>query len=215
MKLARGYRPNSSQKMRPIKGRPAIGLNQDSVLIIKLPCSRILGVISKSLFLAAFILALPSISSYVHDASNENVANSDEFLPTVFKDLVSEGVLTDGQKGLVLSSGIGDLFDNSFWFLNDMGIDVVTESDWGRQMMIHDEVFDFVFASSQENAGFVNRVVKIDGIVVMPLGNFCDRCYEFLKQSNYKIVYLRQFDLITVIAMKKIDGEGEENVFSG
>ncbi|KAL8264762.1 hypothetical protein R6Q59_022892 [Mikania micrantha] len=121
-----------------------------------------------------FILALPSISSYIQYASNENVANSDEFLPTVFKDL-----------------------------------------DSGRQMMIHDEVFDFVFASSLENAGFVNRVVKIDGIVVMPLGNFCDRCYEFLKQSNYKIVYLRQFDLITVIAMRKIDGEGEENVFSG
>ncbi|KAI3755321.1 hypothetical protein L1987_55118 [Smallanthus sonchifolius] len=117
MNLACGYRPNS---------------NQDSVLIIKLSCSRILTVISKSLFLAIFILALPSIDSY------ENHANRKEFVPMVFKDLAAEGLFKDGQKGLVLSSGIGDLFDG-FWFLE--GIDVVTDLDLDLdgQMVVDDE----------------------------------------------------------------------------
>ncbi|XP_024959274.1 uncharacterized protein LOC112500168 [Cynara cardunculus var. scolymus] len=221
MNLVRGYRANGNQKIRQIKGRPTFGLNPDSVLVIKLPDSRILGIISKSLFLAIFILALPSIGSFVRDASltntlaQEHSANPHDFLPIVFKDLVVEGVLKDGRKGLLLSSKIGDLFD-SFWFLNEKGIDLVIDSDLDRQMVIPDEIFDFVFASSLENTKFINRVVKLDGIVVMPLGKFYDRSYGFLKQSNYKIVYLRQFDSITVIAMRKIDGEGdEESVFGG
>lgn len=209
MNLARGYRANSNPKIRQING--AIRMNPNSVVIFKLPDSRVLGIISRSLFLAIFILALPSISSFVRDSSEDH---SQEFLPMVFEDLVIEGLFKDGQKGLLLSCGIGDLFD-SLWFLNDKGIDLVTDSDSDRQMVIPNEVFDFVFASNLENVKFINRVVKVDGIVVMPLGNYYDRSYEFLKQSNYKIAYLRQFDSITVVAMRKIDGEGEENVFAG
>lgn len=214
MILVRGYRPNCNQKMKHIKGHPAIRLNPNSLLIIKLPDSRILGIISKSLFLAVLILALPSICSFVRYASKEHSANSNDFLPIVFKDLSLEGVFKDGQKGLLLSSGVGDLFD-SLWFLNDEGIDLVTYSDLDRQMVIPNEVFDFVFASSLKNAKFINKVVKLDGIVVMPLGNYYDISYEFLKRSNYKIVYLHQFDAITIIAMRKIDGQGEEVVFGG
>ncbi|KAI3702208.1 hypothetical protein L6452_27935 [Arctium lappa] len=200
-------RANSNQK-KMMRHRPTFGLNPDSVLIIKLPDSRILGIISKSLFLAIFILALPSIGSFVKDASlaQQHTANPHDFLlPIVFKDLMVQGLLNDGHKGLLLSSNFGDLFD-SFWFLNEKGIDLVIDSDSDRQMVIPDEVFDFVFASSLENTEFINRVVKLDGIVVMPLGKYYDRSYEFLQQSNYKIVYLRQFDSITVIAMRKIDG---------
>ncbi|KAI3707911.1 hypothetical protein L2E82_36841 [Cichorium intybus] len=213
MNLARGYRGNSNPKIRQVNCRPATGVNvnPDSVLIFKLPDSRVLGIISRSLFLAIFILALPSISSILRDASKEH---SHDFLPMVFKDLVVEGIFKDGHKGLLLSSGIGDLFD-SLWFLNDNGIDFVADSDSDRQMVIPNEVFDFVFASSLENMKFINRVVKVDGIVVLPLGNYYDRSYEFLKQSNYKIAYLRQFDSITVVAMRKIDCEGEESAFVG
>lgn len=212
MNLARGNRANTSFKVRQMKGsRSSMGLNPDSVLIFKLPDSRVLGIISRSLFLALFILSLPSIGSIVKDASEEH---SHDFLPMVFEDLVVEGLYRDGHKGLLLSSGIGDLFD-SLWFLDDKGIDLVNDSDSDRQMVIPNEVFDFVFASSFENIKFINRVVKVDGIVVMPLGNYYDRSYEFLKQSNYKIAYLRQFDSITVVAMRKIDCEGEENVFGG
>ncbi|KAL4586588.1 hypothetical protein LXL04_011226 [Taraxacum kok-saghyz] len=77
-----------------MKGRPAIVLNPDSVLIFKLP------------------------GSLVRDASEEH---SHDFLPMVFNDLVVEGLYKDGHKGLPLSSGIGDLFE-SLWFLNDKGI---------------------------------------------------------------------------------------------
>ena len=115
MNLGRGNRVNSFQKIRQMKGRPAIVLNPDSVLIFKLPGSRVLGIISRSLFLALFILALPSIGSLVRDASEEH---SHDFLPMVFNDLVVEGLYKDGHKGLLLSSGIGDLFE-SLWFLND------------------------------------------------------------------------------------------------
>ncbi|XP_071727021.1 uncharacterized protein [Rutidosis leptorrhynchoides] len=209
MNLARGYRANCYKKMKQIKG-----CHQDSVLVIKLPDSRILGLISKSLFLGLIILALPSIGSFVRDVSVEQSVSTDNFLPMVFEDLVVEGVLKDGQKGLVLSSGVGDLFNN-LWFLQYKGIDVVMDMDLDRQLVIPNEVFDFVFASSLENVKFINRVVKVDGIVVMPLGNYCDRTNEFLKRSNYKSVYIHQFDSVMVMAMRKIDAEGEEGVFDG
>lgn len=212
MYLGRGNRTNCNQKMGQIKCRRTIGLNPDSVLVINLPDSRILGIISKSLLLGIFILALPSIASFVRDASKENSDNPNEFLPIVFKDLMIEGLFKDGQKGLLLSSGMGDLFD-CLWILNNKRIDIVTDSDSDRLNAINNEVFDFVFASSLENTRFINRVVKLDGIVVMLLGKYYDPSYEFLKQSNYKIVYLRQFDSITVVAMRKIDCEGEEGVF--
>ncbi|XP_076937456.1 uncharacterized protein LOC143605105 [Bidens hawaiensis] len=205
MNLARGYRP---KKMLPI-----IGFNTDLVLIIKLPDSRILGVISKSLFLAIFILALPSIGSYVNNASEESSTNPDGFLPMLFEDLATDGLLKFGQKGLVLRSGVRDLFDG-FWLLNYEGIDVVTDLDSDERMVVPDEVFDFVFVSSFENVKFIDRVLKIDGIVIFSLGNSYDRGYEFLKLSNYKVVYLRQFDSVTVVAMRKIDDEVEEGVLS-
>nr|GEZ76512.1 hypothetical protein CTI12_AA039750 [Tanacetum cinerariifolium] len=186
MSLAHGYSSNKTRR------RSTIGLDRVSVLVIELPNSRILGIISKSLFLGLIVLALPSIGSFIANVSKDQSAYSNNVMPILFNDLVVEGLFTYGHKGLLLSSGIGDLFD-SLWFLNDKEIDLVLDTDLDRQIAIPNEEFDFVFASSLEHVKFIDRVVKLDGIVVMPLGKYYDGSYEFLKRSNYKIVYLRQF----------------------
>ncbi|PWA92638.1 hypothetical protein CTI12_AA039750 [Artemisia annua] len=202
MNLAHVYCPNKMRRRRGSK----TGLECVSVLVIKLPNSRILGILSKSLFLCIIILAFPSFGSFFTNVSKGYCMNSNDFMPTLFSDLVVEGLFKDEHKGLLLSSGIGDLFD-SLWLLDDREIDFVIDTDLDGQMAIPDEAFDFVFASSFENVKFIDRVVKLDGIVVMPLGKYYDRSYEFLKCSNYKIVYLRQFDSTAIVAMRKIDGE--------
>nr|GEZ99086.1 hypothetical protein CTI12_AA039750 [Tanacetum cinerariifolium] len=207
MSLAHGYSSNKTRR------RSTIGLDRVSVLVIELPNSRILGIISKSLFLGLIVLALPSIGSFIANVSIDQSAYSNNVMPMLFNDLVVEGLFTYGHKGLLLSSGIGDLFD-SLWFLNDIEIDLVLDTDLDRQIAIPNEEFDFIFASSLEHVKFIDRVVKLDGIVVMPLGKYYDGSYEFLKRSNYKIVYLRQFDSIAIVAMRKIDGE-VDHVFDG
>ena len=208
MNLAHRYNPS---KMRL---RSKIGLECVSVLVIKLPNSRILGILSKSLFLCIIILAFPSFGSFVTNISKGYCMNSNDFMPSLLSDLVVEGLFKDEHKGLLLISGIGDLFD-SLWLLDDREIDFVIDTDLDGQMAIPDKAFDFVFASSFENFNFIDRGVKVCCIVVMTWGNYYDRSYEFLKRSNYKIVYLRQFDSTAIVAMRKIDGEVKDHVFAG
>ncbi|CAK9178150.1 unnamed protein product [Ilex paraguariensis] len=204
MDLERGYRFRNETKMKGV----GIGLNSATLLIIKVPDSRFLRLMSRSLFLAIVILTLPSIMSIIRGSSSA-FYDSDvgydvidfDLLPFVFRDLADEGLLKKGLKGLILSSAIGDPEEIS-QFLVDNDISLVIGSDLGRQSLIPKETFDFVFTPSFQDAKFLDRVLKIGGIVVMQLSN--DHPDKFQQQANYKIVYIRRFDS-TVVAMRKID----------
>lgn len=207
MDLALGNRAKNKMNMKEMTNGKEIGVNYDSLVIIKVPDSLVLRVISRSLLLAIFIITLPFIgsifgdlSSDVYDSGNVFDITGFESFPVVFQDLADEGLLKMGNKGLILSSGIGDQVAD-FRFLYDNDIDLVIESDFNCQGSVPNEAFDVVFVSSFQGTNkFIDRILRVGGIVVMQLSN--DPSNEFRQDSNYKIVYLRRFD-VTVVAMRK------------
>ncbi|KAF2320524.1 hypothetical protein GH714_027983 [Hevea brasiliensis] len=171
MEFARGYRAKEQNKMKhSLDG--GIDLNSDSILVIKLPDSQV----------------LQDLDSYLIDV---------EFLDSLLLDLADEGLIEKGDKALFVSSGIGAVIDNSR-FLNANEIDLVLGSDLG-QPLFHDASFDFVFAFGIEDIGFLDRIVKVGGVLVTQLSDLPN---ALQKKSNYKVVYLRRYSS-TIVAMRK------------
>lgn len=179
-----------------------IELNSDDVFVIKLPDSRSLRVISRSLFLATVLLALPSIGSiigansyapplYNPDADSElYTSNWIEILPALLRDLMEEGLIRKGHKGFILGSGIRGIEDD----LRDAGVDLVAGAS------AH-QVFDYICAPSFSGIELMDGVVKDGGLAIAPLG--ADLSAELRLLRNFKIVYLRRLGDNTVVAMRK------------
>lgn len=185
-----------------------IGLTSDAFLVIKVPDTRFLRVVSRSLFLALFFVAFPFLGSFLKglvvsgfDAIVVNASTSTfvsinvEVLNSILHDLGDEGLLKKEDKALIMSPPRG--FEGGDSLLNwNSEVDVV----------MHDESYDFAFAPSFEDAVSADRVLKIDGIVAFPLSLDDSSNAGFRKQSNYKVVYLRRYDSIFV-ALRKIGVE--------
>lgn len=185
-----------------------IGLTSDAFLVIKVPDTRFLRVVSRSLFLALFFVAFPFLGSFLKglvvsgfDAIVVNASTSTfvsinvEVLNSILHDLGDEGLLKKEDKALIMSPPRG--FEGGDSLLNwNSEVDVV----------MHDEPYDFAFAPSFEDAVSADRVLKIDGIVAFPLSLDDSSNAGFRKQSNYKVVYLRRYDSIFV-ALRKIGVE--------
>lgn len=194
--LARGYRAKIGVNEMSNVGKK--GLNSRTLLVIKLPDSWVLRILSRSLFLALVLMALPSLG-YVMRTSTSNLvittANGFKILPVLLRDLVDEGLIKKDQKGLVLGAGIGEYKD--FEFLRNRGIDLVADGD----TIAASQVFDFVFVRSLSGIELIDRSLKEGSIVISQFGNDPSNELQFL--GNYKIVYLRRFEY-TVVAMKKV-----------
>ncbi|KAM7474838.1 hypothetical protein LguiB_022081 [Lonicera macranthoides] len=202
MDSARGYKPKNKIKIKNLKNA-RIGFNSNTIVIIKIP---ILRIISQSLFLAVVVLTLPSIGSIIRGSSTDLYKSTTglnlidfELLPSLFQDLKEGGLLEEGHKGLILSSAVEET--EVLEFLNDKDIDLVVDSDLDTQVSIPNEMFDVIFTLSFKGNEFVDRVLKKNGIVVMQLSYI--NSIEFQMPSNYKIVYVRQFDF-PVLALRKI-----------
>ncbi|KAL3814382.1 hypothetical protein ACJIZ3_015650 [Penstemon smallii] len=197
-----GYRAKKN-----VSGYDVNEMNYNTLLIIKLPDSRVLRILSRSLFLAMFLLALPSIGSMMGGLAPQSAAdyeldpNSDAFkiLPILLRDLLDEGLIKKGHKGFV---HVGLEINEDFEFVKAAGIDLAI----GDMKVVAHEVFDFVFVPNFEGIQVVDKILKDgSGIVISPLGN------DPLNQlRNYKIVYLRRFEN-TVVAMRKIAGAKAKN----
>lgn len=186
-----------------------VALNPDALLIIKLPDARVLRIMSRSLFLAVVLVTMASFGSVMrgsYNAPNDSYGVDSDWgdfsmLPSLIHDLSDEGLLRKGDKGLIVSSGYGDLVeDMDFEFLNEREIEWVIGSGSDPMKSIPNESFDFAIGSSFRNAKFIDRVLKTGGIMVIPLSN--DPSNELLHPINYGIVYLRRFES-TVVAMRK------------
>lgn len=185
-----------------------IGLTSDAFLVIKVPDTRFLRVVSRSLFLALFFVAFPFLGSFlkglvvsgfdaivVNASTSTFVSMNVEVLNSILHDLGDEGLLKKEDKALIMSPPRG--FEGGDSLLNwNSEVDVV----------MHDESYDFAFAPSFEDAVSADRVLKIDGIVAFPLSLDDSSNAGFRKQSNYKVVYLRRYDSIFV-ALRKIGVE--------
>ncbi|KAB5515999.1 hypothetical protein DKX38_026647 [Salix brachista] len=183
-----------------------IGLNSDTILVLKLPDSRVMRVVSRSLFFVMIILTLPFIgailrelnSSYYLDASGS--ASIDlEFFGLLLQDLAKEGLIKKGDKTLIVFSDVGAVVDSSR-FLNVNDIDFVSESDLEEESLFPDATFDFALTLHVEDAKSLDRIVKVGGILVSQLSNGPPNAFQ--EMSNYRVVYLRRYDS-TIVAMRK------------
>lgn len=185
----------------------------ENQLVITLPHSRVLKLIARSVFLSVAIISFPWLQSYIANslqASHASLAyksNSVDsiLLPSIFQDLLGEGLFKVGDKALFVSTEASNNVDayESLQILVSNDIAVVSESDEERQSSIAENSFDFVISSGYCTSEFIDRSLKIGGIVVVQLNT--DPSKAFKRPSNYKIVYLRRFDS-TVVAMKKVSG---------
>lgn len=202
MELACGYQRLNRIKAKGLKGE-AMGFNSNTLLVIRLPKTQALRVLSRSLFLAVLLWALPSIGSILTgpQASLTDLfeANSVGFnwVSVLFHDLAQQGLLKEGETALVLGSNSMDFSG----FFNANEIYFATESDLDAEMSsIPDQRFDFVLSLDSGTADLVDRVLKIGGVLVMQLSN--DPSDAFQQHSNYRIAYIRRFDS-TIVAMRK------------
>ena len=199
-----------------------MGVNSNTLLVIKLPDSRVLRILSRSVFLALVILTMPCIDSILRERPEYNNFGSDvlsnsQLLNLLFRDLAIEGLLRKGDKALILSPGIVNVrmvhnlnLQHLHLHLHNNVSYVVMDSGLEGQRLIPDETFDFVFTitSNFVDTKFVNRVVKIGGIVAIPLSNN-NPPNGFRKQSNYRIVYLQSYNS-TIMALRKVSPSNEE-----
>lgn len=194
-------------KHLPIGGR--LGLYPDTQdLIIRVPNSKILSLLARAMILALLIVSFPKIGAIIRGPSLSSSPEFDasdtinlELLPLIFRDLTNEGLMKVGDKKAVfLTDGNGETIQRS-QILNDNEMDLISFNDLERQSSIPSESFDFVLLSNFPAASeFIDRTLKIGGIVTVELSE--NPSVAFHKPSNFKIVYLRQFDS-TIMAMKK------------
>ncbi|XP_073026824.1 uncharacterized protein [Primulina eburnea] len=217
-KLGRGYRAkNMGYASNELNG-VGFGFNSPTLLVIRLPESRVLRIMSRSMFVAMVILALPTIGSMIRASSNgalydkggdSVIGGGFKILPILFRDLLDEGLIKKGHKGFILGAGMGETEDD-LEFLKDAGIDLFTGFNLQLKKVVENRLFDFVFALSFDVIQVFDGVVKDGGLVISPLGDDYSSKLKFLR--NYKIVYLKRFEN-TVTAMRKNRGsrDGREN----
>ncbi|KAH6819726.1 hypothetical protein C2S53_020843 [Perilla frutescens var. hirtella] len=209
----RGRRPKSRGNNVDELSEFEIGLNSDAIFVIKLPDSRSLRVVSRSLFLAVILLALPSIGSIIGAASNApplydpDTSNSVENLPLLLRDLMEDGLITKGHKGFVLIGSGFQGIEDEFGFLRDAGVDFIAGA--GNMADAH-QVFDYMCAPSFSGIELMGGVIKDGGLAIAPLG--ADLSAELRLLRSFKIVYLRRLNDNTVVAMRKSTTENSAAV---
>jgi hypothetical protein len=180
-----------------------VGFNSHAFLVIKVPDTRFLRILSRSLFLSLVFVAFPFLCSFlkglvvprfdddVFVTASSSVSINVEVLNSILHDLGDEGLLKKEDKALIMSPPFG--FEGGVSLLN-----------WNTEvdLVVH-EFYDFVFTTSFEDAVSADRVLKINGVVAFPLSVDDSSDAGFRKQSNYKVVYLRRYDSIFV-ALRKI-----------
>ncbi|KAL3514276.1 hypothetical protein ACH5RR_026993 [Cinchona calisaya] len=171
MDLAQRNRADDGMKVKELD-------NVDTLLIIKLGSSNAMNDFDMDFDLASF-----------------------KILPILFRDLVDEGLLKKGHKGLIVGSGFNGLLkDLDFLTDNDNNLVIQSNSIMQDKNLIPNEIFDFVFSFSFNNMKFVDRVLKKSGNVITQLSSNPSTMLQ--RQPNYRVAYLRRFQNI-MVAMRK------------
>ncbi|ONK74196.1 uncharacterized protein A4U43_C03F3790 [Asparagus officinalis] len=182
-------------------------------LVILLPDPRTLRVIARSVLLAAALLSLPWFRAmHVHSGDGSAPAvDPDEADPKwadgplavrmLVADLKREGLFNPGLRNVFI--GDPSLLVN--------GLDLMREY---KKSFVGDNSVDFVLAADglgDPDLGFVDRVLKVGGIVVVRLASDPNRLFRL--PSNYRMLYIRRFGA-TFVAIKKIS-HGNADEFGG
>ncbi|KAK7275833.1 hypothetical protein RIF29_16958 [Crotalaria pallida] len=133
--------------------------------------------------------------------------NTDNLLSLFFRELTSEGIMKKTQerkqKAVFLSNENNNKGQNSqeFKLANDYNMDHIQLNDLEKQNSLLDETVDFIFTSNFPAASkFIDRTLKTGGVAAVLLND--NPSVVFYKPTNFKVLYMRHFDLIAV-AMKK------------
>ncbi|XP_077224631.1 uncharacterized protein LOC143857950 [Tasmannia lanceolata] len=172
----------------------------DNHLVINLPDGLILRVIARSLLLAILIMALPWLCSNYSGSDDPYQFSDLFFFPMLFRDLEINGLIKSGDRSIFIDGE--DVTRLGFQILlggNEM--DLVLESHSVLQSSIPDETFDFACVDGFQAREFIDRILKIGGIVVVRLGVNSDDSFRL--PVNFKIAYIRRFDS-TFLGLRKI-----------
>ncbi|XP_022773092.1 uncharacterized protein LOC111315537 [Durio zibethinus] len=210
-----GLQTKCQNKNKPLN-YGGISLPADTHLFIKVLDARIFNLLARLMVILALIIVLlpwSGIGSIVNkesagpaDAIKPKVVSADpinlDLLPLLFHDLNREGILKQGDKGLMLSNDDEEAIHSSL-FLRKSDMEFSSVSDLERQSSIPEESFDFTFTQNFQAASeFIDRTLKVGGIVAVQLSG--SSSYSFHKPSNYRVVYFRKFQS-NVLVMKKIE----------
>ncbi|XP_050378527.1 uncharacterized protein LOC126795823 [Argentina anserina] len=179
-------------------------------LVIRIPDSRVLLFLARSVILALVIISLPWLNSLAPTTDTANgimgsSANPDqELVPVIFRDLANEGLIKTGHgvKAVFVSSGNNEGDIESSEILKDNKMDLISVNEENQQGSVNDQSIDFAFVSVFRSAmKFIERTLKVGGVVALQLSE--ESSTGFRMPSNYKLVYLIKFDA-TVVAMRKM-----------
>lgn len=181
-----------------------------NLALLALPQSRIARIISRSLFLAVILLLIPHIGPEFKEQGKIlwfNFANLHSPTAKEFNSLINDleiaDILQKGQKSLILIAGSNskNLEAPAHYadHLRSMGGDVIIENNFWPQGSFADESFDIVFTLGQFGAGFVDRVLRIGGAVVVPAKDLSSNV--FLDKLKYTCVYIKPYDVESVISV--------------
>ncbi|KAJ1383915.1 hypothetical protein SESBI_42985 [Sesbania bispinosa] len=142
----------------------------------------------------------------------QDSTNMDQLLTNLFRDLTNEGLMkkTEQHKAVFLAK---EEEEKRFQVFTDYNMNHILSQDLEKQNTVPDETVDFIFtynfpASSQ----FIERVLKNGGVAVVVLND--NPSSAFYKPSNYKIAYMRRFNLMAMAMKKKNSGTNEPKIFT-
>lgn len=176
------------------------GEADDNKITVRIPHPRVLQLIARSLLLFLAIVAFPWIGSMIgsSSAASSNIisplprrtsVHNPDFLPMLFHDLANASLIKPGHHTVL----IGNLKEDCIQLLKEINLDLLSGP-------VDDDSVDFIYTTGFDAAGFIDRALKIGGVVVVQLSR--NPSHNFGVPLNFQIVYLRQFDT-TVVAMKK------------
>ncbi|XP_002514025.2 uncharacterized protein LOC8268399 [Ricinus communis] len=210
-------------KALPLHYSNGFAFHGETYLVIKLPHSRLLRLVARSIVLSLIFFTCTMFSPFspgtslavsepesLGPRSNINL----DVLPLLFRDLITnEGLIKTGDKAVFVTNGNGNddraIYSSERILNEDYDMEFISVSDLDQQQKVNDASFDFAltysFHAAQE---FIDRTLKVGGIAIVQLGD--NPSFLFNKPMNYKIVYLRRFQS-TFMAMKKT-GYGNTNL---
>lgn len=185
-------------------------------LIITLPNYETMKALHRLLIFVFLVVSFTYVSSFVNDkhsssspithyeqsvTSVSDSVNLDQLISLFLRDLTNEGLMKrESQKSVFLSNIVEENLVGAQG-LADYNIDLIALDDLEKQSSVLDGTVDFFFTFNfQEASRFIDRTLKTGGVVTVLLND--SPSTAFYKPPNYRIVYMRRFDLIAVAMWK-------------
>lgn len=136
--------------------------------------------------------------------STLNSVDLSQLISLFFHDLTNEGIMKREYQKLVFlvrNSYEKNLIEAHQDYLADFNMDLVALNDIKRQSSVLDKTVDFIFTFNfLEASKFIDRTLKNGGVVAVLLNT--NPSTSFYIPKNYKIAYMRRFELIALAMWK-------------